>query len=197
MTTEIPQYDFEQFDSRVIIRVEATKIEQVEPQTVSFETEGALVFDEFLGTSIINIDAYFDPDYIYDKNRRVRTSNGTVYARHTSAEYTFDLFTDELLKAAKVRAAEDATHAVRVLAGWLHGTNADHVSNTDARLFLSALREAIEEAGDNCPEWAVCYGGDPDEWWHEQPPATTLEEAREFIENGYTDRYYEILEESQ
>lgn len=193
---DINDIDFARHDSRVIIRISATKKESLGynrgkesrdrygEEELFFETEGELILDQRLGNNIVNIDSYFDPDYTYDYRNQYE-ANDAVYSRHTTEDFRFDVWTGELREAAKVRASEDSTEAIRVLAEWLHRAGgADHVKASDANIFYNALRKEIEDTDDPV-DWALAFGGDPDEWWHDEDPVTTLEEARIYARGGF------------
>jgi len=174
--------DFEKFDSKVTIRQEATKVEPVESESenVFFETQGNIVHEKVLGNSLINIDGFFDPDYLYDYKDTYETDGVVYHINHTSTTFDFELYADELLKAAEVRAAEDHTHAVRVLAHWLHCSDAEHVDTEDRWPFYTALKNTIEEYGDETPQWAICYEGNPENWGYDESPVNTLEDVRNY-----------------
>lgn len=203
MTQEIkPDYDFGQTDSRVIIEVRATKREHLMQrrgdddrpeygsEDVYYESEGHLRYDVHLGLSLVNIDAYMDPDYLADYPSEIETNDGTQYfTGYADVTIRFDAYSDEIRAAARHRAWEDKTHAVNVLAGWLWqvGGGTRYIKANQSHVFYHALREEIESCGEETPDWALAYDGTSQRWpnRYDSEPVTTLEEARIYATEGF------------
>lgn len=167
--------------------------------------EGEYTVHTRLGNSLVNIDAYFDPDWslhldapdewVLDGHGRknARTPPGHRQAERLGAPtLDFDLYEHELIEAAKQRALEDATHHVRVLAGWFSRAAPARESDPFDRWAATPFRRALLQEHHDYPhvDWAVAYMGDPDRWRGDEPPvgsygaeeetlATTLELSRE------------------
>lgn len=194
-TTDDPNW--ESFDSHIITRVRATKRRRLDddhPERSNekryFETDGHLVFDNYLRNSMVNVDHYLNApaDWLDGYPTEVHADGDEDIVLHTGyadVDVTFELYQDEVRKGAQKRAAEDFTHEVRTLAEWtwLAG-GADHVSETDAKVFLVALKEAIRDTESPEP-WALCYGGDPDNWTHKDDPISDIDEAYTYIKHDF------------
>ena len=161
---------FESFDSTVTIRFKAvlkrplgydgSPDEQRRHGETEryFETHDDLVYEERLGTSILNIDAYFDPDYTYDYPRQIEQGDVTV-TRLTTQTFQFDVYGDELIDAARIRAQEDSTKPSFILAEWLcQAVSSSNVSSADAGIFYSTLSQFVHEYNVDT-EWRVEIGG--------------------------------------
>lgn len=197
---------FESFDSTVTIRFKAVLkrplgYERGSPDEQRrhgeteryFETHDELVYEERLGTSILNIDAYFDPDYTYDYPRQIEQGDVTV-TRLTTDTFDFDVYCDELIDAARIRAQEDSTEPSFVLAEWLHrAVSSSNVSSTDAGIFYNALATFVREYNVDT-EWRLELGGGKDSQrvTPDRESPKTLEEARIYTT---TDGDMEAVEE--
>lgn len=189
-TTEEDDYDWKSTDSNIVIRVRATKKEPLPGgrDELYFVTEGDMEHHIHLGASLLNVDYYLQPpaDLFYDFNSEFRgaTDDAVFYTGFSDYEFAYNLYEDELRRAAHQRAQEDSTHAVNVLAEWLWlAGGADHVSRADAGIFYRALADEVREV--TAPEWALAHDGTPDGWMNDHPPVTTLSEAKTYLDGGY------------
>lgn len=175
-------------DSRLIIEVDATRHEEFElhnHETTEFIThDGQIESTVYLNNNLINLDSYFDPDYFYDYSATMQKGDVEYVADWSTVEIRGDLFPNEVRKAAKKRAAEDYSYRVRTLAFWLWNADKDHIDRSVRSQLYQALRKEVESS-DECPEWALCYHGDPDNWRHEMEPVTTLDEAKIYVRDGF------------
>jgi len=192
-------FDWDKTDSHVIVRADARRHEDIETSRpswtdVQFVTESYVEFDYHLGLSLVNLDHYLSPagDWLYDYPDEIQTDDdNSIYVDYTDAEVILEFYQDEVRRAGQKRAAEDFTDPVKTLASWLwQAGGADHISQTDAGVFYAALRKEVESlrsAEEEVPEWALCYGGDPDNWRHEDetPTVRTLDEAKIYLRGGY------------
>lgn len=195
--TDADEPRWQSFASTVKITVRATRCDIVSERDTShprygsemtrFETEGDLVFDTRLGNNIINVDAYIRPpgDYLYDYPTEIEGDDYVIHTGYSDVDYELNLYVDELRAGAQKRAAEDHSHEVRTLAGWLYlAGGADHVSQADSRVFYVALKTAIEDA-DDPPDWEIAFMGDPAESHTDRPTVDTLDEALTYAGGGY------------
>jgi len=139
-----------------------------------------------LGNSLVNIDAYLSPDatiavdapetWALEGPRRrswhQKEAGHREAHRLGTCTLDFDLYEAELVEAAKQRAAEDATHHIRVLAEWFCRAAPAGDDTLYGKWAISPFRDALlSEAEKKLHiDWALCFGGDPDEWRHDEPP---------------------------
>jgi hypothetical protein len=190
----IEKPNWERFHSRVLIRApailertveEADKEEypQQRKRDVTFESEGTLVYEYHLRNCMTNVDAYFDPDYLYDVSQEFWAEDDHVIADFRDVEYEFDVYADELRDGAEVRAWEDSSHEVNVLAGWLYqAVRCGHVTADDQRVFLRAFRRALDDY-DDPPDWGLTTYGEPDGRRGVDATITNLEAATSYARN--------------
>lgn len=201
MTPELDDRpDYASFDSRIEVRADGTHITHLgyttggpdtpakySDEAVKFRHEGQLVFNNRLGNSLVNVEFYLSPpaDWLYDYTSEYGEEDEDLYITDfSSVEVIFDLYHDEVWEAAHVRADEDDTDVEKVLAEWVWlAGGAHHVDEYEARVFVRALRKHLREVTET--DWALCRGGDADNWRHDVEPVADLDEAELFIEGGY------------
>lgn len=162
--------------------------------------EGEYTVYERLGNSIVNLDAYFGPDHRFAldaptewviEGRRHKRKN--VDEGHRQAErlggptLEFTLIENEVIEAAKQRAVEDSTHHIRVLAEWFYRAAPadDDVDFYDTP--VNTLRQALLTESLDYPDvdWAVAWGGDPDEWRKDEPPIGAFSDEEKNLDQRF------------
>ena len=181
------------FPVRIVERVETEWDDRYDADTKKYGDEycelaheGEYTIYRRLGNSLVNIDAYFHedwntafeaPDEWVIEGRRYKrqdTPPGHREAeRHGGPELNFNLIEAELIEAAKQRALEDSTHHVRVLADWFYRAAPATDRTPYGRWAYAPIKEALHDEAmkeSSSVEWAVCYGGNPDEYGADIPP---------------------------
>lgn len=194
-TTDIDDIWLEETESYIIIEIPVTHTLhlpdgqfagiQSPPNDAKLINETRLQLQFKPQKSLVNLDYWFDPGFSVDWPDTVEYGDHTFTLVGSNADLHMMLYDRELRAAARQRAAEDRTHAVNVLASWLHQSEGkDHLDDGLPRTIFRSLKAELD-AADEPIDWAVCYEGRPDRWRHEQPPAQTIDEAYAYSKGGY------------
>lgn len=193
---DIDEIDLENTDSKLYFEFDATRDEYFEKSLTGsgqthFRTEGTLVEEYHLGNSLTDIDYYFDPDCTYNWPNVIE--EGNVKLSFYNVHVRWDVYPDELRAAARKATTQKGNdNAAQVLAGWLHQSRRDHVDKHAPRTIYTALKREVESRGFDDPnseseQWAVTYTGRVNERENQlKPNITTLDEAREYADGGYS-----------
>lgn len=93
-----------------------------------------LRWTESLGANLINVDGYLVDDWRSDGDEITLDGGKSFIADKITMDFV--LPKDELIGAAKIRAAEDSTHFAYVLGGWAYqAKQADHLTESSKRRF--------------------------------------------------------------
>lgn len=130
--------DFDEFESRAVYTLEGWVSEDVDENEftkatqASITTEATLEYDEMLRASIVNLDAWLNPNWKERFTNEFKISDEKTFIPDSNeTSLTLDIRGKELIEGAKARAAEDNTEAAYVLGGWAYqAKKADHISST-------------------------------------------------------------------
>jgi hypothetical protein len=157
-TTDDGSMNWSVFDSYVDYRLDGKMVRYPEDaDTVGFratetrvEHEASFKQTEMLEANIINVDAWFDPDWFYDAPNVIDLGDDSNFvASYNDVEVSFSFIPSELIAAAIQRGNEDAKHPAYVLGEWVYRyRNADHVVAAHGLEDTFANRETIF---DDCP----------------------------------------------
>lgn len=186
--------DLDTAETRIIIETNCRIEHEIEPGLKrgeqTFISEGTYRDEWYPEKSLINFDAYLDHDYAHEcvGAKMCQVDGPDFYPGHSNLEIRMDAIRVEMRAAARKRAAEDFSHSVKVLAGWLAQSRKDHLNANIPGMLWACLRDEIEDdLVDEPDDWAVHFSGEVDDFtsWNEKDPITDVEEARLFSRGGW------------
>jgi len=127
--------DFDNFDSRIVYEMKGWMQEEVDTDQFTRATEATvttktdLKYDEMLRANIINLDAFLHETWSERITSRIDLGDGkTFVVDFEETTLRLDLRSDEVVKAAEARAAEDNSKVAYTLANWVYlASIADHI----------------------------------------------------------------------
>jgi len=160
--------DFDNFDSRIMYEMEGWIQEGIDTDQFTRATEATvttetnLKYDELLRANIINLDAFLHETWSERITNQIDLGDGkTFIGNFKETTLRLDLRSDEVVKAAEARAAEDNSKAAYVLGNWVYlAKKADHIPSA---FTIETAFERVSQRPDQ-PDDATTeeYGGGKD-----------------------------------